>query len=47
MGHIYSRKTLEATLKEWETDYSAVDVVCATVAFGLGYVNISTLVPMV
>ena len=31
-----SSKTLEKSLHEWETDDSGVDVVCATVAFGMG-----------
>jgi bloom syndrome protein len=33
-----SAKTLDRTLKEWEEDDTGTDVVCATVAFGLGYV---------
>jgi hypothetical protein len=29
-------KTLDRTLKEWEDEDTGTDVVCATVAFGLG-----------
>lgn len=43
---LHRRKTLETTLKEWETDDSSVDVVCATVAFGLGYLITLFLLPL-
>jgi superfamily II DNA helicase RecQ len=35
-------KTLDRTLKEWEDEDTGTDVVCATVAFGLGYASLSS-----
>lgn len=35
-------KTLDRTLKEWEDEDTGTDVVCATVAFGLGYAPLLT-----